>query len=100
MAIPVAMQRVVAWLHAGYPEGVSSIDYFPVLALLARHLSDTEVIDSADALAMSLPLPPGTNPKTAIADAIHRVTDTPPSNGDVERVRQHLLTVGWSLGGD
>jgi hypothetical protein len=100
MAVPVAMQRVVAWLHAGYPEGVPTTDYFAVLALLARHLSEAEVVDSADSLALSLPLPAGTDPKAAIADAIHRVTDTPPSNGDIERVRQHLIAVGWSLDGD
>ena len=99
MAIPQALQRVVSWLHAGYPQGVPPTDYYAVLALLARHLSEQEVIDAADALALSLPLPAGTDPKVAIAHAIHRVTDTPPLNSDVERVRQHLLTVGWPLDG-
>ena len=46
-------------------------------------------------LALSLPLPSNTDPKTAILDAIHRVTDTPPLNSDVDRVRQHLEDVGW-----
>jgi hypothetical protein len=100
MALPTSLQRVVDWLHAGYPAGVPSTDYYPVLALLARHLSDSEVIDAADSLALSLPLPPNTNPKTAILEAIHAVTDTPPLNSDVERVRRHLEAVGWSLDGD
>jgi len=100
MALPTSLQRVVDWLHAGYPAGVPSTDYYPVLALLARHLSASEVIDAADSLALSLPLPPNTDPKTAILGAIRGVTDTPPLNSDVERVRQHLVTVGWSLDDD
>ena len=54
MAIP-ALQRVVSWLHAGYPEGVPPTDYYAVLALLARHLSEQEVIDAADVLALTCP---------------------------------------------
>lgn len=100
MALSTSLQRVVDWLRAGYPAGVPSTDYYPVLALLARHLSDSEVIDAADSLALSLPLPPNTDPKTAILVAIHGVTDTPPLNSDVERVRRHLEAVGWSLDGD
>ncbi len=97
MALPTSIQRVLDWLHAGYPAGVPPTDYYAVLALLARHLSESEVVDAADSLALSLPLPAGTDPKTAILDAIHAVTDTPPLNSDVERVRRHLETYGWSL---
>jgi hypothetical protein len=100
MAVPSALQRAVSWLRAGYPEGVPPQDYFPVLALLARHLSDQEVVDAADALALSLPLPAGVDPRQAIAEAIHRVTDTPPVNTDVDRVRQHLVSVGWPIDAD
>jgi hypothetical protein len=100
MAVPVAFQRVLTWLHAGYPEGVPPQDYYAVLALLARHLSDQEVIDAADSLALSLPLPAGVDPRRAITDAIHRVTDTPPLNSDIERVHQHLIAVGWPLDAD
>jgi hypothetical protein len=71
-----------------------------VLALLAQHLSDAEVVDAADSMALSLPLPPGTDAKAAIIDAIRRVTDTAPLNSDVDRVRRHLESVGWSLDGD
>jgi hypothetical protein len=98
MALPLALQRVVDWLHAGYPAGVPATDYYAVLALLTREMSDSEVLDAADSLALSLPLPADTDPKAAISDAIRRVTDTPPSNGDVQRVRRHLEAVGWPLG--
>jgi hypothetical protein len=97
MAVPAVLQRIVAWLHAGYPEGVPPQDYFPVLALLARHLSEQEVTDAADSLALSLPLPADTDPRTAISAAIRRVTDTPPSNADIGRVHRHLASFGWPL---
>jgi hypothetical protein len=97
MAVPAVLQRIVDWLRAGYPEGVPPQDYFPVLALLARHLTDQEVIDAADSLAMSLPLPAGSDPRAAIADAIRHVSDTPPSASDISRVQRHLVAVGWPL---
>jgi hypothetical protein len=34
-------ENVLAWLHEGYPEGVPPKDYFPLLALLKRSLSET-----------------------------------------------------------
>ena len=37
------LTSIVAWLRAGYPEGIPPTDYFPVLALLSRRLSDDEV---------------------------------------------------------
>ena len=37
------LQQVLDWLRAGYPEGVPPKDYFPLLALLTKQLSETEV---------------------------------------------------------
>ena len=37
------LSSIVAWLRAGYPEGIPPTDYFPVLALLTRRLSNDEV---------------------------------------------------------
>ena len=37
------LTSIVAWLRAGYPEGIPPTDYFPVLALLSRRLSNDEV---------------------------------------------------------
>jgi hypothetical protein len=36
------LARIVAYLRAGYPEGVPANDYVPLLALLRRRLSDDE----------------------------------------------------------
>jgi hypothetical protein len=96
MAAPTAvLRRIADWLHSGYPAGVPPQDYFAVLALLTRHLSEEEVVDAADVLALSLPLAENVDRKQAIAAAIRAVTDTPPSNGDIERVERQLKS--WPL---
>ena len=38
---------IVSWLRAGYPNGVPSNDYLPILALLSRRLSCDEVTEVA-----------------------------------------------------
>ena len=38
---------VLNWLHEGYPEGVPPKDYFPLLALLKRSLTEEEVVKVA-----------------------------------------------------
>jgi uncharacterized membrane protein YgcG len=84
--------RIVAWITAGYPEGVPGPDRVPLFALLKRRLSDDEVkavarelkdldeFDSAD-----------------IGVLITQVTDELPTPEDVERVRARLAAKGWPL---
>jgi hypothetical protein len=99
MSAPTAvLRRIADWLHAGYPYGVPPQDYIAVVALLTRHLNEEEVVDAADVLALSLPLPEGTDRKQAIAAAIRAVTDTPPSNGDIQRVEQQLKSFPVDVG--
>ena len=43
MALPTSLQRVLDWLHAGYPSGIPAQDYYPLLAFLARNLKPNEV---------------------------------------------------------
>lgn len=38
------IDNVLGWLHEGYPEGVPPKDYFPLLALLKRSLTEDEVV--------------------------------------------------------
>ena len=40
-------EHVLDWLHEGYPHGVPPKDYFPLLALLLRSLSEDEVVKAA-----------------------------------------------------
>ena len=93
MPLTPVLSSIVAWLRAGYQEGVPETDYVPLFALLASQLTDDEVRLIADELALS------ENPASAqvIRDTIETVTDTPPSNADIARVRAHLAAGGWPL---
>jgi hypothetical protein len=87
------LAKIVAWITAGYPEGVPGPDRVPLFALLRRGLSDDEVkavtrelkdlgeFDSAD-----------------IGVLITQITDELPTPEDIERVRARLATKGWPLG--
>jgi hypothetical protein len=86
------LAKIVAWITAGYPEGVPGPDRVPLFALLRRGLSDDEVkavtrelkdlgeFDSAD-----------------IGVLITQITDELPTPEDIERVRARLATKGWPL---
>ncbi len=41
------LDNVLGWLHDGYPEGVPPKDYFALLALLKRSLTEEEVVKAA-----------------------------------------------------
>lgn len=86
------LTSVVAWLRAGYPEGIPPTDYFPVLALLSRRLSTDEV----KAVAREL-MQRGGFDDIDIGVLITRLTDELPSPDDVERVRARLAAKGWPL---
>ena len=87
------LTSVVAWLRAGYPEGIPPTDYFPVLALLSRRLSNDEVklvAREADAERRQFD-------HVDIGVLITQITDELPSPADIERVRARLAAKGWPL---
>lgn len=84
------LNSIVSWLRAGYPEGVPATDTFPVLALLARRLSN----DEAKAVACEL-VRRGEFDDVDIGVLITQITDELPSPVDVERVRLRLAAQGW-----
>ena len=86
------LNSVVAWLRAGYPEGIPPTDYFPVLALLSRRLSADEVKAVARELKHRHDFD-----DVDIGVLITRLTDELPSPEDVERVRARLAAKGWPL---
>jgi hypothetical protein len=86
------LTAIVDWLRAGYPEGIPSTDYWPVLALLSRRLSTDEVKLVAQELMQR-----GDFDHIDIGVTITQITDELPSPGDVERVRQRLAAKGWPL---
>ncbi|MCW2688632.1 MAG: hypothetical protein JWR37_3522 [Mycobacterium sp.] len=84
--------KIVAWLNAGYPEGVPGPDRVPLLALLTRRLSNDEV----KAVAQDL-VDRGEFDHVDIGVLITQITDQLPSPEDVERVRERLAAKGWPL---
>jgi hypothetical protein len=86
------LTSIVAWLRAGYPEGIPPTDYFPVLALLSRRLSHDEV----KAVARGLMQRDGFD-EIDIGVLITQMTDHLPSPDDIERVRERLAAKGWPL---
>src|ERR1700743_565511 len=87
------LTSVVAWLRAGYPEGIPPTDYFPVLALLSRRLSNDEVKLVSHELMQR-----GDFDHVDIGVMITQLTDELPAPQDVERVRERLVAKGWRLG--
>jgi hypothetical protein len=86
------LTSIVAWLRAGYPDGIPPTDYFPVLALLSRRLSNDEVKE----VARDLVHRDGFD-DVDIGVLITQMTDQLPSPEDVERVRGRLAAKGWPL---
>jgi len=93
MALPDILNKVVAWLRAGYPEGVPQQDYLPLFALLGSQLTNDEVTQIADELAFA------SDPESAeaIKKAISSVTHAEVRDSDIARVRAHLAAGGWPL---
>jgi hypothetical protein len=86
------LAKIVAWITAGYPEGVPGADRVPLFALLKRRLSDDEV----KAVAKGL-IGRGEFDEVDIGVLITRMTDELPEPADVERVRNRLAAKGWPL---
>ncbi|HET9649454.1 MAG TPA: DUF3349 domain-containing protein [Microlunatus sp.] len=94
MPLPPFLTAVVNWLRAGYPNGVPEADYIPLVAILARRLSNDEVRQVAEELISSGTLP---TDDIDIGVVITRVTDELPREEDVQRVRDRLVAVGWPV---
>jgi Protein of unknown function (DUF3349) len=84
--------RIVAFVRAGYPQGVPETDYIPLLALLRRRLSDDEVAAVAAHLAGRGELHADT---ADIGTAITKITDELPSLADLDRVQRRLEAIGF-----
>lgn len=90
--------KIVDWLRAGYPDGVPSTDYQPLLALLDRQLTKDEVKEVTRELIDDVQLTPeGVEPITRIdaGVAISGHTHELPLEKDITRVRERLERKGW-----
>ena len=93
---PGIVERVIDWLRIGYPEGVPSNDYVPVLALLRRRLTDEEVGLVAEALVKAA----DSDGEVEFNDAqqiMGKVLDGIPAEEDQERVLAHLKANGVTV---
>jgi hypothetical protein len=86
------LAKIVAWITAGYPDGVPGPDRVPLLALLQRRLSDDEI----KAVAKDL-MDRGEFDEVDIGVLITEMTDELPTPDDIERVRERLAAKGWPL---
>ena len=87
------LTSIVAWLRAGYPDGVPQTDYIPLLALLSRRLTNDEVKAVAGEL-----IGRGEFDQIDIGVLIARLTHELPAQADIDRVRERLAAKGWLLG--
>ncbi|WP_208379074.1 DUF3349 domain-containing protein [Cumulibacter soli] len=93
---PHIVERILAWLRVGYPQGVPTTDYVPVLALLRRRITDDEVAEVAHALLAEA----GEGGEVSSTDArvlMSKVLNDVPSETDLARVEAHLVDMGGSL---
>jgi ribonuclease I len=90
------LSNVLGWLHQGYPDGVPPKDYFALLALLKRSLTEEEVIQAAQAV-LKKSATTDTVSENEIRTAIHRVIEKEPNPEEIHQVAARLASVGWPL---
>jgi hypothetical protein len=93
-----ASTRILDWLRAGYPDGIPPNDYPPVLGVLRRNLTDTDIESIADELAMQS-VSSGNVPVTAddIRAMVHSQAFQSSTPEDITRVSAKLAAGGWPL---
>lgn len=86
--------QTVEFLRAGQPAGVPSTGYVPVLALMKRQVSDSEIASMASEIARQ-----GASAMSSIdiGVALSKVIDELPSDRDIQRVMHHLVADGWTV---
>ena len=90
------LQSVLDWLHKGYPDGVPTTDYYPLLALLSRSLTEDEIVQASRAV---LQQSQHDNPVSdeQIREAVRQVTAKEPNDNEINQVAARLALVGWPL---
>ncbi|MBW8763198.1 MAG: DUF3349 domain-containing protein [Microbacterium sp.] len=91
------VQRALAWLRAGYPDGIPETDYVPILALLRRRLYDDEVREVADALIAHDIEQDGVASRVDARVLMTKILGELPSDDDLRRVEARLAESGWNL---
>jgi hypothetical protein len=89
------LDNVLGWLHQGYPEGVPPKDYFALLALLKRSLTEEEVVKAAQSILKKSDS--DTVTEDEIRTAVQGVIDQQPNPEEIHQVASRLASVGWPL---
>ncbi|MDZ7885363.1 MAG: DUF3349 domain-containing protein [Mycobacterium sp.] len=91
-----SLDDVLAWVRQGYPEGVPQTDYFALLALLKRSLTEDDVVKAAQAVLRSSN---GDTPVTEaeISGAMQMILAEEPNPEELHQVASRLASVGWPL---
>jgi uncharacterized protein (DUF2267 family) len=89
------LDNVLGWLRDGYPEGVPPKDYFPLLALLKRSLTEEEVVKAAQSILKANDSETVTEDE--IRKAVQSVIDKAPNPEEIHQVASRLASVGWPL---
>jgi uncharacterized protein (DUF2267 family) len=90
------LTNVLGWLHDGYPEGVPPKDYFALLALLKRSLTEEEVVKAAQSVLKSNSAADAVT-EADIHEAVQNVIDKEPNPEEIQQVASRLASVGWPL---
>lgn len=90
------LDNVVDWLQKGYPEGVPPKDYYPLLALLKRSLTEDEVKHAASSILRSGDMDTPVT-EEQIQKAIHDATERDANPEELHQVASRLASVGWPL---
>ena len=88
--------HVLDWLHEVYPHGVPTKDYFPLLALLLRSLSEEEVVTAAATVLKGSDFDTPVT-QEQIREAIRQVIAKDPNPEEINQVAGRLASVGWPL---
>jgi hypothetical protein len=91
------LDNVLGWLHEGYPEGVPPKDYFALLALLKRSLTEDEVVKAAQSVLRQNAATEAEVTEDDIRKAVHNVIAKEANPEEVRQVASRLASVGWPL---
>ena len=89
------LESVLGWLHQGYPDGVPQKDYFPLLALLKRSLTEEQVVQAAQTVLKGSES--DTVSEEEIRGAVEKVIEKQPNPEEIHQVAARLASVGWPL---
>lgn len=88
------LERAVAWLKAGYPQGIPSQDYIPLLAVLQRRMSEEEIEELGEQLTAKGLVPAD---HVDVGSRYVKMVNELPSTEELARVTRKLEQAGWQI---